>query len=526
MTNWTATCVEVFDCEARVVVPSIDILKILDTPNAHKARMRIEESKQKGIAKYSCPLCAQTLSLRGGLQSKFVMHFAHPRMPEHKCPYKTSDNHTPDELAAMKYNGLKETAEHRLVKARLLRALRMDAGVEPDSLYSEKIYRAKLPDKSWRRPDVAARWNGKSIVFEAQLSSTFVTVIANRRNFYTENGVELIWIFAHRPNLDTGFMPFTGKDIFYNNNFNLFVVNSDTDAESLKRNKLVIEAWWPDPTTFSLEQPSNDWCSQPVTLDQLTFNHEKRVVFYFDFEAAMIKKQQQEKIQKIAFENKHKDNLVVDDRVPPGTSADFNFQQERAITAWPGSQRLEPDFEKLTFAIQNRSIEIIWQQLRNVITGDSRLNLLEVFKAFAKCGLIVIDSYSERERAFHFKAILSALYSLAAGVPIGNGYKNLKEIENWIYASHTCHYSLFLRAVKTFGRENAIDATNKRSTTGKHIEEFRTMRKLPGRSVVKFDQDRSLDAIIHVTFPDLMSDLELLKRFNARRLLAINGVIS
>lgn len=85
-------------------------------------------------------------------------------MPEHKCPYKTSDNHTPDELAAMKYNGLKETAEHRLVKARLLRALRMDAGVEPDSLYSEKIYRAKLPDKSCRRPDVAARWNGKSIV--------------------------------------------------------------------------------------------------------------------------------------------------------------------------------------------------------------------------------------------------------------------------------------------------------------------------------------------------------------------------
>lgn len=527
MTNWTATCVEVFDCEARVVVPSIDILKILDTPNAHKARMRIEESKQKGIAKYSCPLCAQTLSLRGGLQSKFVMHFAHPRMPEHKCPYKTSDNHTPDELAAMKYNGLKETAEHRLVKARLLRALRMDAGVEPDSLYSEKIYRAKLPDKSWRRPDVAARWNGKSIVFEAQLSTTFVTVIANRRNFYTENGAELIWILAQRPNSDTGFMPFTNKDIFYNNNYNLFVVNSNTDAESLKRNKLVIEAWWPDPATFSSEEPPIDWCSQTVTLNQLTFNHEKRVVFFFDFEAAITEKEQRKERQEIAFENKQKDNSAVDNRVPPGTSAAFNFQYQRTTTPRSTSKPFDSDYEKLSFAIRSRVSEIIWQQLRRVATGESRLDSMAVFKAFAECRLIApISTNSERERAFHFKAILSALYSLAAGTPIGNGHSNLKGIENWIYASHTCHYLLFLRAAKTFGREDAIDARNERSTAGKHIKEFRAARKANDRSVVQLDQDRSLDAIFRLTFPDLGLDLDLLASFNPQPSFANTGSLS
>lgn len=294
MTNWLPICIEVFDCEARVIVSAVEILESLNAPTAHQARMKIEESKQKGIAKYSCPLCAQTLSLRGGLQTKFVMHFAHPRMPEHKCPYKTSDNHTPEDLAAMKYNGLKETADHRLVKARLLKALRRDAGVEPGSIHSEKIYRAKLPDKSWRKPDVDARWNGKSLIFEAQLSTTFVTVIANRRNFYTENGAELIWIFAKRPEPDGGFMPFTNKDIFYNNNFNLFVVNSETETESAKQNCLVIEAWWPDPATFSVEGPRIDWCSKMVNLSQLTFNHKKRIVFFFNFEAAITEKEQRE----------------------------------------------------------------------------------------------------------------------------------------------------------------------------------------------------------------------------------------
>ncbi len=515
MTDWLPTCVEVFDCDARAIVSAVEILEGLNAPTAHQARMKIEESKQKGIAKYSCPLCAQTLSLRGGLQSKFVMHFAHPRMPEHKCPYKTSDNHTPEDLEAMKYNGLKETADHRLVKARLLRALRRDAGVEQGSLHSEKIYRAKLPDKSWRKPDVDARWNGKSLIFEAQLSTTFVTVIANRRNFYTENGAELIWIFAKRPDSDGSFMPFTNKDIFYNNNFNLFVVSGDTEAESAKQNKLVIEAWWPDPATFSFEGPYIDWCSKMVNLSQLTFNHEKRVVFFFDFEAAITEREQREERRSISLEKEKKESPIIDNRVPPGTSGAFNFQYQPETAVQHESQVPDPDLHKLTLAIRRRNNEMVWQQLRKVIVGEPRLDSTIVFRAFADCRLIVpIETYAEHKRIMHFEAILSGLFSLVAGAPIGNGFRNLKEVENWIFNSHICHYSLFLRAVKTFGREDAVGANSKHSTVGKHIEEFRAARSTKAPSVIQIKQDRSLDAIFRLGFPELESDLEVLARFS------------
>lgn len=515
MTDWLPTCVEVFDCDARAIISAVEILDGLNAPTAHQARMKIEESKQKGIAKYSCPLCAQTLSLRGGLQSKFVMHFAHPRMPEHKCPYKTSDNHTPADLAAMKYNGLKETAEHRLVKARLLRGLRRDVGVEQGSIRSEKIYRAKLPDKSWRKPDVNARWNNKSLIFEAQLSTTFVTVIANRRNFYTENSAELIWIFAKRPELDGGFMPFTNKDIFYNNNFNLFVVNNETETESVKQNCLVIEAWWPDPATFSVEGHRLDWCSKMVNLSQLTFNHEKRIVFFFNFEAVIAEKEQRKERKVISLEKLKGAFVTIDSRVPPGTSQAFNFQYQPTAAAPNASQITDADFHKLTNAIRRRNCEIVWQQLRKVIVGEPRLDSTIVFRAFADYGLIVpIETYAEHKRIMHFEAILSSLYSLAAGTPVGNGHENLKGIENWIFRSHTCHYLLFLRAVKTLGRSEALDANNQHSTIRKHTEEFRVARKTKASLPVQTEQDRSLDAIFEMCFPELASDLKVLAQRN------------
>lgn len=515
MTDWLPTCVEVFDCEARVIVSAVEILEGLNAPTAHQARMKIEESKQKGITKYICPLCAQTLSLRGGLKTKFVMHFAHPRMPEHKCPYKTSDNHTPEDLAAMKYNGLKETADHQLVKARLLSALRRDAGVEQGSIHSEKIYRAKLPDKSWRKPDVDARWNGRSLIFEAQLSTTFVTVIANRRNFYTENGAELIWIFAKRPEPDGGFMPFTNKDIFYNNNFNLFVVNGETEAESAKQNSLVIEAWWPDPATFSLEGPRIDWCSKMVTLNQLTFNHEKRIVFFFNFEAAITEKEQREERRIISLELRQKKTSTIDNRVPPGTSAAFNFQYLSKTAMQAESELHDPDLEKLIFAIRRRNTEIVWQQLHKVIVGEPRLDSTVVLRAFSDCRLIVpVHTFDEHKRKMHFEAILSGLYSLAAGTPVVNRFNNLKGVENWIYKSHTCHYLLFLNAVKTLGRSEALDANNEHSTIRKHTEEFRVARKTKVSLAMQTKQDRSLDAIFEMCFPELASDLKVLAQRN------------
>jgi len=502
-------CSEVFDNQTQAVVTASSILEEMAISDAHKMRMVVEEAKQKGHARYSCPLCGRTLSLRGGLGTSFVMHFAHPREPEHHCPYKTLDNHTPKELEAMKYNGLKETYAHKQVKERLLRGLRHDPGVAPASLRTEEIFRANLPDKSWRRPDVAATWSSRNLVFEAQLATTFVTVIAERRNFYTENGAELVWIFAERP--ASGVMLFTVKDIFYNNNCNLFVVNSLTDAESIKQQKLILEAWWPDPSTYDRLGGITDWCSKLVSLEQLTFNSEKRIVFYFDFDTAMTERHQRAERRQIAVEQQQKIIPTIDDRVPPGTSAAFNFQYAPTRSPAPTEFEFDPDLEELAFAIGRRDTASIWRQLRKVVDGESRLDSVKVFTAFSRYKMITpIETFSEQRRAIHFEAILSALYSLNAGVPVGNGYANLKSIENWIFTSHTCHYLLFLRAVRTLRREASIGASDKTSTAGRHIADFKTARKTNDRTKIKFDQDRSLDGIFRLVFPELAADIDIL----------------
>lgn len=504
------TCVEVFDNHTQAVDTASSILEAMAISDAHKMRMVVEEAKQKGHARYSCPLCGRTLSLRGGLDTSFVMHFAHPREPEHHCPYKTKDNHTPKELEAMKYNGLKETFAHRQVKARLLRGLRHDPGVSPGSLHSEKIFRANLPDKSWRRPDVAATWNSRNLVFEAQLATTFVTVIAERRNFYTENGAELVWIFAERP--ESGVMRFTVKDIFYNNNCNLFVVNNLTDAESIKQHKLIVEAWWPNPSTYEKSSDITDWCSQLVSLEQLTFDNERRVVFFFDFDAAITEKEQSEERAQIAHERELRRPVTADDRVPPSTSFALNFSDSSAtqISHTPDGQ--EQTIKKLISAISTKDKQTIWEILRHVVVGEPRLDSFSVFIAFAaNRHITIIGRSGENLRAFHFEAILSALFSLAAGTPIGNGFSNLKEVENWIYRSHTCHYVLFLHAVKAFKRERWLEVGVPNSAMARHVEEFRNARKSKDINTISVAQDRSLDSIFKLTFPELVKPLEKLR---------------
>ena len=47
----------------------------------------------------------------------------------------------------------------------------------------------------WRKPDVKALYGDKFIAFEIQLSTTFLSVIVERREFYLKNNALIFWIF-------------------------------------------------------------------------------------------------------------------------------------------------------------------------------------------------------------------------------------------------------------------------------------------------------------------------------------------
>ncbi|WP_059410988.1 DUF6035 family protein [Cupriavidus basilensis] len=107
----------------------------------------------------------------------------------------------------------------------LAESLRADQNVEPDSVVEDARMQSWRDRAKWRKPDVRASRNGKTLVFEAQLSTTFVSTIAARRQFYLGEGALLFWIFRDFT-LSESEMRFSERDVFYNNNWNLFAIDA------------------------------------------------------------------------------------------------------------------------------------------------------------------------------------------------------------------------------------------------------------------------------------------------------------
>lgn len=79
--------------------------------------------------------------------------------------------------------------------------------------------------KEWRKPDVRALFRGTPVVFEVQLSTTYINVITARREFYLRESGLLVWVFAK---FDLGARRLTQDDVYFNNNRNAFVASKAT----------------------------------------------------------------------------------------------------------------------------------------------------------------------------------------------------------------------------------------------------------------------------------------------------------
>jgi hypothetical protein len=466
-------CPEVLKISGRKIFLADDVLGALDEAAQFSLRMSIEKAiHEKGTGPYICPLCKQTLRLRGGGEKKYQLHFAHPRDPNHKCPYKTDQDFSPDELAAIKYNGAKEGARHRQMKAWILQSLRCDESVRHDEIKSERRLVSAVDPKSWRVPDVFAVWKGRKIVFEVQLATTFVAVIAQRDIFYRKDGCALIWVLADPPSqVDR----FTSKDIYYSNNQNIFVVNEETVRQSRLRQQFVVQAWWKVPDEQGEEQ--DVWSSQFVALDDLSF--ESNMVFYYNYEK-----------EAVLLKESYGRSIRGDDRVPIGETKSLIF--DGAVNSISGVED-DPIGEISTLLRQQ---EFTHEKLLGLVNSA-------LYQLFQQGRIALLASFSERDRAYGVCAILIALASLERGAVVGSGFKNLAGVENWIYSSYVQHYRLFLHGVEYWRRNRDLgvgfDGTN--SAAQNHVNAYKKERP---------DQDHSLDILIAGVFPELRAAYERL----------------
>lgn len=268
---------EVMDLSTGAVAPASSWVRG-DYQQVIELRMRLRQELHAGRPLLACPLCAVPVHLVS-LVTERRFYFRH-EIEDGRCPARTKGRLSGEQILSLKYDGARESRAHIEMKETIAASLRCDPNFSQIEI--EPIWRG-VDANSRRRPDVRAIWRGTlPVAFEAQLSTTFLRVIAERRQFYLRNGGLLVWVFKE---FDMGDTRLTHDDIFYNNNRNAFVASPGTLRASRQAGKLVFDCIWSEP---SIEFGDLGWRQfrRHTTFDELTIDQGTQRVFLFDADGA------------------------------------------------------------------------------------------------------------------------------------------------------------------------------------------------------------------------------------------------
>lgn len=275
-----------------VATPEIDEILDLDTGQVLSAQeaigydyekaLQLRMSLKDGIAAekplLACPLCAVPVHMVS-LPQERCFYFRH-ETEDGRCPAKTKGRLSEARILAMKYDGARESAAHIRMKDIIAESLTWDADFSKVEV--ERTWKGYEKNER-RRPDVCALWRGTlPVAFEVQLSTTFLRVIAERRQFYLREGGLLLWVFRK---FDMGDARLTQDDIFYNNNRNAFVASEETLNVSRELGAMVLDCVWSEP---SIEDGRMLWVQKSgrATFRDLKVEQEKQRIFLFDADGA------------------------------------------------------------------------------------------------------------------------------------------------------------------------------------------------------------------------------------------------
>lgn len=284
------------DCEKDTTKRTIDTVVDVETGNEIYAKVFFSQPKsvifrmrtelQKAIylhhPKYICKYCGQMVKISGRKNKRgAATFFSHLRDSE-DCDYKTTTGRTKREIEREKYSKCNEGERHKKLKDLLATFLLRTSGVT--NVRKENTMLGNHPILKWRRPDVAISYRGQEIVFELQLSSTFVSVIAERDLFYRLNKKFIIWVFnfddqSEHVNLNNMVV----EDVYYNHKLNIFIFDKAAYEESLKRGELILKCNW-IKSDGSWEYPninnSDELGGRFVSLSELTYSNDYKPYYY------------------------------------------------------------------------------------------------------------------------------------------------------------------------------------------------------------------------------------------------------
>lgn len=248
-------------------------------------RQKLEIQIQKDEREYVCIYCKQPVAIRGRKNIAGThYYFTHPYKSK-DCPIKNQTKYTEEQIRCIKYNGEKESELHLYLKNKIAYLLAKNTDVA--SVKVEKIVKHNEIVGRWRKPDILALFTDKIVAIELQLSTTFLSVIVGRTIFYNEKGIYLLWIFPNF-SLDSYLQKFTQKDIFYNNNLNVYVFDKEAEQKSDEENELILKCFF---KKYIIENKNIEekWEIEFIKISQITFEKTSQKYWYYNSEEEKIK---------------------------------------------------------------------------------------------------------------------------------------------------------------------------------------------------------------------------------------------
>lgn len=526
MTDFQFTIPSVLDCETGEEVYAKLFFK-QEEATIFEVRRQLEDAiRNRREAKFRCYFCNQLVKIRGKAENETKlkrMHFAH-QQDSYECPIKTSQNLTRQQVQAIKYHGQKESELHRrtkeLVAASLESNRRTGKGVSEVAI--ETVRRDSNGLLSWRKPDISTVYQARSVIFEIQLSTTFLSVIADREHFYQQNQTFIVWLFkSFSDDLDK--QRFTEKDVFYSNNQNAFVFDGEAIQESRCQEDLVLKCLYREPYRIG-QNLSYRWQERFIGLHDLTFDEETCKVFYFDVGGAadVIQREIDEEDQKqrerqCAIEQRQQENehrrQIYEEQLEEGfAQARSSIRQAlNEVRSYPEARSpLLREFASFSENTYNRLFELFWQEQGYQTTEHDRAFLKTAFEqerikrshlerndlltclCLATC-LVKLKSPQKARRLKKVYGAVFAILSFKLNCVVGQKFTKLIQVAHTAFPGNYSH--LFFSALK------------KHPNTDFDRQDVQSGGKLAKKITVFLGKnvppDHSYDDVFKVLFPEL-----------------------
>lgn len=389
-----------------------------------------------------------------------------------KCPVKSIKQLSENEKTALKYQIAKETQQHKSLKENIYKSLQADEAFS--DIHIEQV-RKSIDLKQWRRPDVSSIYKKQLVVFEGQLSTTFLNIIIDRKIFYQDNNACLLWIFNHFEPTEKAKKQ-SIQDIYYNNNANAFVVNDSTVTQSIKTKTFTLECHYLKPEIQN-NQIINKWNKEFIEFKNLVHNESTKQIYFFDYEAEYRKLKQKLGLQKSYLQESknQKDKLKVKMYLESLEQVD-----------------LEPKAPSKTKPELLIEFTELWVKIHYLT--DSQFNF-QWFSIRKELELIGISTPKYLLNA-PYKTVINSILSAKFGYVVGNNINDMVSVAHNLMEHHPAYIKHFMLTLKVTGKPNLL---NERDSSGKWKERY---KKYTQQSEVDKIYQHDLNQFIEFLVPD------------------------